>query len=407
MKWLARCLKSIAAPPILAVLARIPNKAVDSVVRIPFLQPQPARLSRLVRELEAIETSGIFSNYGPVNARFEAALTEQVFDSTGGCLTVNNATTGLILTMREAAGPMERGRYALMPSFTFAAAAHAALWAGLIPLLCDIDLETWNACPEAEDDLLRRYRGRIACVVPYACFGNCIDLERYERIARDERVGVVVDAAASLGSLDEHGRGFGAGFSHAIVYSMHVTKTFATAEGGVIHCGDLERLARLRVMGNFGFGRTREATLPGLNSKLSEIGALLALAKLETIESIVCHRAALAADYRQQLPGFGFQRTTGQRLAYQFMPVLLPSGCPVSRSAVLAALQNEGISAGHYFSPHLAEQPFFAATCVVGDLNVTQQIAPRILSLPMSDLMTRTDVSVVCEVLRRCISGAP
>ena len=360
-----------------------------------------------MRELEAIETSGIFSNYGPVNARFEATLTEQVFDGEGGCLTVNNATTGLILAIREAARPMERGRYALMPSFTFAATAHAALWAGLIPVLCDIDPETWNACPDAEDDLLRRYRGRIACVVPYACFGNCIDLERYDRIARDEGVGVVVDAAASLGSLDDHGRGFGAGFPHAIAYSMHVTKTFATAEGGVIYCGDLERLDRLRAMGNFGFGRPREATLPGLNSKLSEIGALLALAKLETIEAVVSHRAALAADYRQQLPGFGFQRATGRRLAYQFMPVLLPSDCPVSRAAVLTALRNEGISAGQYFSPHLAEQPFFADTCVVGDLSVTHQVAPRILSLPMSDLMTPTEVSMICEVLRHCIGCAP
>ena len=89
----------------------------------------------------------------------------------------------------------------------------------------------------------------MACIVPYACFGNGIDLERYERIALEEGVGVVVDAAASLGSLDEHGRGFGVGYPHALVYSMHVTKAFATSEAGVIHCGDPDRLTCLRAMG--------------------------------------------------------------------------------------------------------------------------------------------------------------
>jgi dTDP-4-amino-4,6-dideoxygalactose transaminase len=353
-----------------------------------------------VDELKAIERSGIYSNYGPVNARFETALTEQVFGGTGGCLTVNNATTGLMLAIREAAVRTEGRCYALMPSFTFAATAHAALWAGLTPLLCDVDPETWNSCPIAEDHLLHRYAGRVACIVPYACFGNGIDLERYDRIARDEGLGVVIDAAASLGSIDESGRGFGAGYRHPLVYSMHVTKTFATSEAGVIHCGDPDRLASLRAMGNFGFGRPREAILPGLNSKLSEIGALLALAKLEGFEELVSHRAALAAAYREQLPGFGFQREIGQRLAYQFMPVLLPNDCPIHRRAVIAGLKNEGIGAGHYF---LAEQPFFIETSIVGDLRATAVIAARVLSLPMSDTMTHADVSVVCGVLRRCI----
>jgi dTDP-4-amino-4,6-dideoxygalactose transaminase len=82
------------------------------------------------------------------------------------------------------------------------------------------------------------------------------------------------------------------------------------------------------------------------------------------------------------------------------MPALSPNDCPVSRAAVIAALNEEGISAGHYFSPHLAEQPYFAATCVIADLDVTQRIAARVLSLPMSDLMNGTEVMVVCEALR-------
>src|SRR5690349_3303554 len=137
-----------------------------SRLRIPFLQPRPPRLSGLVRELEAIERSGIHSNFGPVNTQFEAAMTGRLFGGHGGCLTVANATIGLMLATREAAKPGEGRRFALMPSFTFAATAQAALWAGLTPLLCDIDPESWNACPAAEEHLLRQHAGQIACLLP-------------------------------------------------------------------------------------------------------------------------------------------------------------------------------------------------------------------------------------------------
>jgi hypothetical protein len=141
-----------------------------------------------------------------------------------------------------------------MPSFTFAAAAHAALWCGLTPLLCDIDPATWAADSLAESEMLSRYAGKIAVVMPYATFGYPIDLERYTRIAAQLGVPVVVDGAASLGTFDEHGRGFGTGFAGTVVYSMHATKSFAVGEAGLIYSAVPERIATLRTMSSFGFG---------------------------------------------------------------------------------------------------------------------------------------------------------
>jgi dTDP-4-amino-4,6-dideoxygalactose transaminase len=322
-----------------------------------------------------------------------------VFAGRGGCLTVANATLGLMIAIRESSTANPAGRYAVMPSFTFAAAAHAAIWAGLIPLFVDIDPQTWSADPDSEEEQLRRYGHEVACVVPYACFGNGIDLDRYARWAHDRSVGVVVDAAASLGTLDGSGCGFGAGFRHAVVFSMHATKPFATGEGGVIHSGDLERLDRLRTMANFGFGEPKAATMPGLNAKLDEIGALQALVKLAELETVAEHRARLAALYRARLGGLQFQRTIGRRLAYQFMPVLLPPSLRDHRAAIVSALEDRGIGCRTYFSPHLAEQPYFADNAAKTDLPVTQKVADGIMSLPMADDMIDDEVEVVCERL--------
>ncbi|MGJ3629267.1 DegT/DnrJ/EryC1/StrS family aminotransferase [Sphingomonas sp. MMS24-JH45] len=103
---------------------------------------------------------------------------------------------------------------------------------------------------------------RIAAIMPYATFGRPIDLDRYDWIARRHGVAVVIDTAASLGSLGADGANFGAGARFPVVFSMHATKPFATAEGGLIHCGDPVTIERLRAMATFGFGAPRTATLP-------------------------------------------------------------------------------------------------------------------------------------------------
>ncbi len=373
--------------------------------RLPLIAPQPPRLSLMGDALREIEARGIYSNGGPVVRGFETDMTARLFEGEGDCLAVGNATLGLMLGIRHAAGPRAgRGAYALMPSFTFAATAHAAEWAGLTPLLCDIDPGDWSAAEAAEAAAFERYGGRIAVVVPYATFGASIDLERYRRY-HERGVGVVVDAAASLGAIDAQGRAFGAGAPFAIVYSMHATKVFATAEGGVIHSGDAGLVEALRRMTNYGFAGGRSAEGPGFNAKLPEVLGVLAQAKLEQLEDIANHRAALDAVYRDRLGsfasenGFEFQAQTGRRQALQCQSILLPRAFAGHRKAIVQALADEGIGSGQYFSPHLAEQPWFRANSVIEPVPVSDDVAARILSLPVTDAMTEADVDRVCGAL--------
>lgn len=373
--------------------------------RLPLIAPHPARLSEMGDALRAIEERQLFSNGGPVVRGFEARATATLFGGEGDCLAVANATLGLMLAIRHAAGPRAgTGAYALIPAFTFAATAQAAQWAGLTPLLCDIDPEDWAASAEAEARAFAQHGERIAVVVPYATFGTAIDLARYRDYAA-RGVGVVVDAAASLGTLDADGRQFGRGAPFAVVYSMHATKVFATAEGGLVHSGDAALIAALRRMSNFGFAGGRSAEGPGLNAKLSEVMGLLAEAKLDEIEGVAAHRMALDAVYRDRLGGFAaergfeFQNLRGSRPALQFQSLLLPRAFAGHRRAIIEMLRAEGIGAGHYFSPHLAEQPWFRAQASFGALPVCDDVAGRILSLPVTDAMTEADAEAVCIAL--------
>jgi dTDP-4-amino-4,6-dideoxygalactose transaminase len=364
--------------------------------RFPLTAPNPPRLSTRLEALRRVEESGVFSNNGPEVRALEAEMTDRLFGGQGASLAVSNATLGLMVAIREAAGAAPtQGRFALMPALTFAATAQAALWAGLTPLICDIDRDDWGACPAAEERLLERHGNAVAVIVPYATFGNAIDLDRYAWLQRRHGVGVVIDAASSLGTIDDSGQGFGADAPFATVYSMHATKPFAVAEGGLIHSGDGALIDTLRAMINFGFESGRSATLPGLNAKLPEILAAMARAKLGEIDTVCDGRAALEAAYRESLTGGTFQRVSGRRRAMQFMPVLLPEKRAQHRDAVLAGLDAAGIGAGQYFSPHLGQQPLFRATARIEPTPVADEIAARMLSLPITDAMAPRDARTI------------
>ena len=372
-------------------------------MKIPLFRPDPARLSLAAAELQSLEESGVFSNFGPINTRFEQEMLARFFGGEGACMTVCNATIGLMLAIKDAVGDVPTGQFALMPGFTFAAAAHAALWCGLTPLLCDIHPNNWAADPAAESAMLTRYAGRIAVVMPYATFGYPINLDRYKKLATRAGVPVVVDAAASLGTFDGRGRGFGAGFPGSVVFSMHATKSFAVGEAGLIYSADPEKIARLRTMCNFGFGEPRTATMAGLNGKLSEVGALLGSLRLADYDHIIQHRAALLHHYRAALPELDFQLRAAGTQAHQFVPALLPSALIGRRAAIRAELAERGIATGNYFSPHLLQQPYFQKVCAGGPLPVCDDVSARMISLPLFNAMTHDEVDQVVEALHALI----
>jgi dTDP-4-amino-4,6-dideoxygalactose transaminase len=371
--------------------------------RLPLIAPHPPRLSNMVEALARVEASGIFSNNGPELRAFEADATRRLFGGRGACLAVANATLGLMIALRDAVSDGPAGRFALMPALTFAATAQAAWWAGLTPLVCDVDPRDWAAAADEEERLLMRHGAQIAGVVPYATFGYGIDLDRYRWLSQRHGVAVVVDAAASLGTTDAAGIGFGAGAPFPVVFSMHATKPFATAEGGLIHCADAERIERLRAMANFGFTAPRTATLPGLNAKLPEAMAVVAQARLNDFARVTHHRDQLAAAYRDAIGDRYATQPLRGRQALGFFPLLLPSERTHERDAIIARLDREGIGAGKYFSPHLGEQPWVRSVARIEPTPVADMIGARLLSLPLSETMTIADVARVIETLDRAV----
>ena len=213
--------------------------------------------------------------------------------------------------------------------------------------------------------------------------------------------GVMVFEATSALNNNVAGKAFGSGFRWPVVFSMHATKAFSVGEGGLIYSGDPERIRRLRTMGAFGFEQPRSATMLGLNSKLSEVAALTALLQLERFPATVRERVTVARWYRNELHrDFALQSQSGYQRANAFISVLLPTSVAPFRPQIAAALAAQHIGTGTYFSPHLAEQPYFQQHGVAADLRVTQDVASRVLALPLLPTMSYNDVARVASALR-------
>lgn len=364
--------------------------------------PEPVPLSRHRAALERIERSRWYTNFGPVSRSLESAFVEKLFDGSGACTSVANATLGLLLAIRarrlEAFG--ERGLrdrdLAILPAFTFPATAQAAVWNGLTPAFCDVHPDTWLADEGSILRLIEAHPGRIGVIVPYATFGNNLDLSWYEALESRTGIPVVVDAAASIGSRLGDGSHFGRGSALPTVFSMHATKILAGSEGGMVYCGRREIVDHVRAMSNFGFDGERLVTLPGINAKLSEIGALQALLKLRSLGPLVRRRALLARRYRRGLPRLRFQVPSGEP-AIPFLAAAV-DGTARERDRVIARAAERGIEIRKYYHPPLHRHPLWAKV-EDREVPVTDALASRILTLPLYDSLTPDSIDRIIAVV--------
>jgi len=368
------------------------------MTRFPFLRPKLVTAEELLPYLRQMDKTRVYSNFGPLNAEFEARIMARYFGNDGAAVTVHNATVGLMLAVKAAMRP--KGRFAVMPSFTFAATAQAALWCGLQPYF--VDVRPGDFCVDDEKilDTVAELGDEVGVVMPYAAFGTSCDLKVYSELQM-RGIPVVVDAAASFGTREDDQQ-FGRGFPGFVVFSFHATKAFGIGEGGLVYSSNPESIRHVRQASNFGFSAERRSEVQGLNGKLSEYGAAVGLAALDRYEARIDRREAIYRAYVDAMSrrkmrdrGWELQATTG-RIAHQFMSVLCPTG--IDRERLILDLDRGGVQVRTYFSPPCHQHPVFSH-CPRTLLTVTDELSARIINMPMWDDMADDDVDAVVEAL--------
>jgi dTDP-4-amino-4,6-dideoxygalactose transaminase len=327
-----------------------------------------------------------FSNFGPVNQRFEAAMAARFG---GGRLAVScaSATAGLVAAF---AALEVRGRV-LMPSFTFAATALAVQAARCDPVFCDCDPETLQISDESVAWALQSVDG-ISAILLVRPFGLYSSTEKLLALAREHGCQIIVDAAAALGAPDASKFGN----SLVEVFSLHATKCFPIGEGGLI-LAPREREAEIRRALNFGFADHETIGL-GANGKLSEFHAAIGLSVLDDFEDIIRRRQTVAKRYAEVLSHSAkvdrIWPTTHS--PWSFYPVLLRMGANIQ--AIIQEAADRGVELRRYYRP-LHEMKHFKHDLRADDLGNTQDLASRMICLPVYSDMTDQEQDEIVRLL--------
>jgi dTDP-4-amino-4,6-dideoxygalactose transaminase len=360
-------------------------------------QPDLPELDELLPSLRAIWASRQLTNGGVYHQRLEAALGD-VLGSRHVSL-VTNATIGLMIALREAAP----GAEVITTPFTFSATAQSLIWNRMVPVFADIDPVTLNIDPASVEAAVTP---RTRAIFAVHCYGHPCDVQGLQRVADAHGLRVVYDAAHAFG-VQSGGQGIGA-FGDLSVFSFHATKVFNTFEGGAIVCRDAATKERIDRMKNFGIGEDDSIEGPGLNGKMSEFNAALGLVQLERVDHAIRRRGAIDAAYRAQLaavPGIRcLEWPAGSRANYAYFPILVGTpGIPGwhESQVLFDRLRGRSIFARRYFHPLVSHVDPFSRqpSAAPGNLPVAEDVAGRVLCLPLYPAMTDDDVSRVVDAI--------
>jgi dTDP-4-amino-4,6-dideoxygalactose transaminase len=338
------------------------------------------------------------------NGRLVRELEERAADYLGvrHCIAVSSCTAGLMLVLRAA----DLSGDVVIPSFTFAATAHAVAWNGLRPVFADIDPQTLTLSPSAA---ARSAGVRTSAILATHLYGTPCDVEALEAAARAHGVGLFFDAAHAFGSR-RAGTPVG-GFGDAEVFSLSPTKVMVAAEGGLITTDDDVLAERCRIGRDYGNPGNYDCLFVGLNARMSELHAAVALGSLEGLDGRIDRRNELAEAYREVLSpvvGIGFPVVSeGDRTTYKDFTILVePEEAGLDADGLARALGAEGIETRRYYAPPVHSMRAYRHLNANGHLPVTEWAARRVLTLPLWSDMSEEKVERVGVAIAR-IQEAP
>ncbi|HEX5095915.1 MAG TPA: aminotransferase class I/II-fold pyridoxal phosphate-dependent enzyme [Acidimicrobiia bacterium] len=361
--------------------------------QLPFARPARPPLEQVFKRIEPSYESGMLTN-GPLVRELEARAAQLL--EVEHVVAVSSCTSGLMLTLQAVTGG--RTGPVVLPSFTFSASAHAVAWNGRTPSFVDCEADSLQISTE---DAAEALDGASAILATHV-FGAPCDVEQLTKLAKAAGVPLVFDAAHAFGArFDDRPVG---GHGVAEVFSLTPTKVLVAGEGGLVATND-EMLAELlrigRDYGNPGDYNTRFA---GLNARMSEFHAAMALESLEMLDTSLMRRRQLAARYQDHLadvPGVAFQTVRpGDLSTYKdFSIVIDPDKFGLTRDKLVSVLTAEGIDTRKYFDPPVHRQHTYSRLEPV-DLPVTDSVASSVLSLPIYPGLRGDEIRRVAESIR-------
>jgi dTDP-4-amino-4,6-dideoxygalactose transaminase len=344
--------------------------------RIPLVRPRLADPAAAADEIRAVLESGILTS-GPRVRELERRAAAYL--GVRNCVAVSSCTAGLMLALRAA----EVTGDVVLPSFTFAATAHAVAWNGLRPVFADVDGGTLTLDPGCVE---RSIGVRTSAILATHLYGTPCHVEALATLADEHGIRLMFDAAHAFGSA--RGGVKVGGFGDAEVFSLSPTKVMVAGEGGLITTNDDVIAERCRIGRDYGNPGDYDCRFVGLNARMSELHAVVALASLADLDDRIRERNRLAAELRGRLsvvPGVDFPAIGAHdRTTYKDFTILVdPEVFGRTADDLHRCLTERGIETKRYYSPPVHRMTAYRDQSGRTLLPATERASERALTLPL------------------------
>lgn len=354
---------------------------------------------------EAIRSGWI--TMGPKTVEFEDRFRDYLCDHSGlakdgvFAVSVNSATAAMHLALKAIG--LQRGEEVILPTNTFIATAEVVTYFGAIPVLCDVQEDTFNLDPAKLEALITP---RTKAVIPVHFGGQPCDMDEICAVARRNSLYVIEDAAHALPSL-YRGKIVGT-IGDLTCFSFYATKTLAMGEGGMAVTSNPDFARTIKINRLHGISRDAwdrytlrgtwyyEVVDNGFKYNTTDVNAALGLAQLRKLDAMNSARARIAARYTAAFAGSAVVAPVVRpdRMTCWHLYVVKVG----NRDELHDKLKADGIGTSVHFIP-VHRQPFYKTKYGYEDAAypVANRVFERALSLPIYPDMTDEQVERVCQ----------
>ena len=387
---------------------------------IPFVDlvaPHLELEEELMDAVRGVLTTGMFVG-GPMVEQFEQEFAR--FSNAKYCVGVSSGTDALRFILMAAG--IGKDDIVITVSNTFAATVEAIVQSGSVPHFIDIDPRTFNMSATALRSFLEtqcdkpsrgrwpvhRATGRVVkAIMPVHLYGQVCEMDPIVELADQYGLLVFEDACQAHGSdyfsarTNDWQRAGSIG--KAAAFSFYPGKNLgACGEAGAVTTNDEDLARRIKMIRDHGQSRKYHHLVEGYNGRLDALQAALLRVKLPFLAEWNAQRRALAAEYNNLLKDIDSVQTPFEpdwsRANYHLYVVV----CTKGRDQIQKHLTGSNIATGLHYPVPLHLQPAYAYLgSGEGSLPETEQLAGRILSLPMYPQLQREQQHRVAETLEQ------
>ena len=361
-----------------------------SNIKVPIAKPiiGDEEIENVVEVLK----SGMIAQ-GPKVEEFEQKFAEWVGADYG--IAVNSGTAALHVALLSCG--IGEGDEVITTPFTFIASGNSILYPGAKPVFADIDLKTYTLDPSSIESLITE---NTKAILPVQLYGQSADMDEINEIAEKYGLIVIEDAAQAHGATC-NGKKVGS-MGDMSCFSFYPTKNMTTSEGGIITTDDEDLAENAKVFRAHGASVRYHHDEIGYNFRMTDISAAIGLAQLDKIDEFNDKRIANAAYLNEGLKDVDGIVTPycapDSRHVYHQYTIRVEKG---DRDDWVESINEFGVGTGIHYPIPLYNQPIYKTLGIEGYCPNAELAADNVISLPVHPSLTKEDLDLVIEAVKR------